>query len=180
MIQTIHIGHLLRETVASPYRNLVTRPTGAAIRNRIQEAMAGSDCLTALLDFSGIELLDFSCADEVVAKLLLDDAERGRPVRGPAGTARGPARGDRARAHPPPAGRGRADARATSTPSPRLLGWVTRRCPRGVRLRLRPRRGSRAGELAARARLAGARAAEAALATLALPPPGPRRRTTGT
>lgn len=77
MIQTIHIGRLLRETVASPYRNLVTRPTGAAIRNRICEALAGSDCLTALLDFSGVELLDFSCADEVVAKLLLDDAERG-------------------------------------------------------------------------------------------------------
>jgi hypothetical protein len=77
MIQTIHIGHLLRETVASPYRNLVTRPTGAAIRNRIQETLAGSDCLTALLDFSGIELLDFSCADEVVAKLLLAGEERG-------------------------------------------------------------------------------------------------------
>jgi hypothetical protein len=77
MIQTIHIGHLLRETVASPYRNLVTRPTGAAIRNRIQETMAGSDCLTALLDFSGIELLDFSCADEVVAKLLMAGGEGG-------------------------------------------------------------------------------------------------------
>jgi hypothetical protein len=74
MIQTIHIGHLLRETVASPYRNLVTRPTGAAIRNRIQETMAGSDCLTALLDFSDIELLDFSCAEEIVAKLLLAQA----------------------------------------------------------------------------------------------------------
>ena len=80
MIQTIHIGRLLRETVASPYRNLVTRPTGAAIRNRIQEALVNSDCLTALLDFSGVELLDFSCADEVVAKLLLDDEERGGPV----------------------------------------------------------------------------------------------------
>lgn len=77
MIQTIYLGRLLRETVASPYRNLVTRPTGAAIRGRIQETRAGSDCLTALLDFSGIELLDFSCADEVVAKLLLDDQERG-------------------------------------------------------------------------------------------------------
>ena len=71
MIQTIRIGHLLRETVASPYRNLVTRPTGAAIRNRIQAALAHSDCHTALLDFSDIELLDLSCADEVVAKLLL-------------------------------------------------------------------------------------------------------------
>ena len=77
MIQTIHIGRLLRETVASPYRNLVTRPTGAAIRGRIQEALAQSDCALALLDFSGIELLDLSCADEVVAKLLLADAERG-------------------------------------------------------------------------------------------------------
>ena len=80
MIQTIHIGHLLRETVASPYRNLVTRPTGAAIRTRIQQALADSDCLTALLDFSGIELLDFSCADEVVAKLLLSDAEHDGPA----------------------------------------------------------------------------------------------------
>ena len=76
MIQTIHIGHLLREAVASPYRNLVTRPTGAAVRTRIRETLAASDCLTALLDFSGVELLDFSCADEIVAKLLLDDGER--------------------------------------------------------------------------------------------------------
>jgi hypothetical protein len=77
MIQTIHIGRLLRESVAGPYRNLVTRPTGAAIRGRIQETLAESDCLTTLLDFSGIELLDFSCADEVVAKLLLADDHRG-------------------------------------------------------------------------------------------------------
>jgi hypothetical protein len=77
VIQTIHIGRLLREAVAGPYRNLVTRPTGAAIRSRIQETLAESDCLTTLLDFSGIELLDFSCADEVVAKLLLSDDGRG-------------------------------------------------------------------------------------------------------
>jgi hypothetical protein len=71
MIQTIRIGHLLREAVAAPYRNLVTRSTGAAVRIRIEEALAGSNCMTALLDFSGIELVDLSCADEVVAKLLL-------------------------------------------------------------------------------------------------------------
>ena len=34
MIETIRIGHLLRETATSPYRHLVTRPTGAAVRNR--------------------------------------------------------------------------------------------------------------------------------------------------
>lgn len=71
MIQTIRIGHLLREAVAAPYRNLVTRTTGAAVRTRIEETLARSNCLTALLDFSEIELVDLSCADEVVAKLLL-------------------------------------------------------------------------------------------------------------
>ena len=71
MIQTIRVGHLLREAGAAPYRNQVTRPTGAAVRTRIEEALAGSDCLTAMLDFSEIELVDLSCADEVVAKLLM-------------------------------------------------------------------------------------------------------------
>ena len=78
MIETIQIGHLLRETAASPYRNLVTRPTGAAVRNRIEDTLAHSDCLTALLDFSDVELLDFSCAEEIVAKLLLAQAS-GQP-----------------------------------------------------------------------------------------------------
>ncbi|HET6798779.1 MAG TPA: hypothetical protein VFH40_16605 [Gemmatimonadales bacterium] len=71
MIQTIQVGSLLREAVAAPYRNLVTRTTGAAVRVRIERALAGSNCMTALLDFSDIELVDLSCADEVVAKLLL-------------------------------------------------------------------------------------------------------------
>ena len=71
MIHTIRIGVLLREAVAAPYRNLVTRPTGAAVRTRIEATLADSNCLTALLDFSDIELVDLSCADEVVAKLLL-------------------------------------------------------------------------------------------------------------
>jgi hypothetical protein len=72
VIQTIRIGQLLREAVTAPYRNLVTRPTGAAVRSRIEETLARSNCRTALLDFSEIELVDLSCADEVVAKLLLD------------------------------------------------------------------------------------------------------------
>jgi hypothetical protein len=71
MIQTIRLDHLLREAVATPYRNLVTRPTGAAVRGRIEAALASSPCLTAMLDFSEVGLLDFSCADEIVAKLLL-------------------------------------------------------------------------------------------------------------
>ena len=72
MIQTIHMGHVLQEEIRTPYCDLVTRPTGAAVRHRIRAAMAQAKCRTALLDFSSIGLLDFSCADEVVAKLLRD------------------------------------------------------------------------------------------------------------
>jgi hypothetical protein len=71
VIYTIRMGLLLREAVSAPYRNLVTRPTGAAVRTRIEATLANTQCLTALLDFSDIELVDLSCADEVVAKLLL-------------------------------------------------------------------------------------------------------------
>jgi anti-anti-sigma regulatory factor len=74
MILTISLRHVLREAVATPYRNLVTRATGAAVRGRIEAELAGSDCRTALLDFSEVDLLDFSCADEIVAKLLLTAA----------------------------------------------------------------------------------------------------------
>jgi hypothetical protein len=77
MIQTIRLHLLLREAVATPYRNLVTRPTGAAVRSRIEAALARTGGGVALLDFSEVDLLDLSCADEIVAKLLL--AAEGRP-----------------------------------------------------------------------------------------------------
>jgi hypothetical protein len=70
MIHTIKLDRILQGAVATPYRDLVTRPTGAAVRGRVEDAMAEAHCLTALLDFSAVGLLDFSCADEVVAKLL--------------------------------------------------------------------------------------------------------------
>lgn len=72
MIQTIHLDAVLRETVTTPFGDLVTRPTGAAVRVRIQQAIrAASDCALTCLDFTAVRLIDFSCADEVVAKLLL-------------------------------------------------------------------------------------------------------------
>jgi hypothetical protein len=71
MIETIAVARVLREAVQTPYRNLVTRPTGAAVRGRIESTLADTgDWETALLDFSEVELLDLSCADEVVAKLV--------------------------------------------------------------------------------------------------------------
>lgn len=71
MIQTIRLDRVLREAVATPYRNLVTRPTGALVRRCIEATLADTGCRTVLLDFSAVELLDLSCADEIVAKLLL-------------------------------------------------------------------------------------------------------------
>jgi len=71
VIQTIHLDRILREAVTSPYGDLVTRPTGAAVRGHIQQAMASGAWALTRLDFSAVRLIDFSCADEVVAKLLL-------------------------------------------------------------------------------------------------------------
>ncbi|HEU5048695.1 MAG TPA: hypothetical protein VFU00_00130 [Gemmatimonadales bacterium] len=75
MIETFRLHQLLRETVSAPYRCLVTRPTGAAIRTRIEDRLAVSACITALLDFAEVEIIDFSCADEVVAKLVLGQGD---------------------------------------------------------------------------------------------------------
>jgi hypothetical protein len=68
----IDVGTVLRGTVCDLYSNLVTRPTGAAVRTAIERQVTeiGSPVVTTI-DFSQVNLLDFSCADEIVAKLLL-------------------------------------------------------------------------------------------------------------
>ncbi len=69
MTTTIHLDELLQAVVTIPSRNLVTRSTGMAVRERVLHYLrdhAGS----ARLDFSRVGVMDFSCADEVVAKLL--------------------------------------------------------------------------------------------------------------
>jgi hypothetical protein len=76
VIETIAVARMLREAVTTPYLNLVTRPTGAAVRGRIESVLATSEWKTALLDFSDVVLLDLSCADEVVAKLVRMAQER--------------------------------------------------------------------------------------------------------
>ncbi len=67
----IDVGNLLHRTVASLYSHLVTRPTGRAVRMAIETQLAelGERSLS-LIDLSEVSVLDFSCADEVVAKLL--------------------------------------------------------------------------------------------------------------
>jgi hypothetical protein len=68
----IDLSSVLRGTVCALYSNLVTRPTGAAVRTEIERAIAeiGGRTVT-VIDFSEVTLLDFSCADEIVAKLML-------------------------------------------------------------------------------------------------------------
>jgi hypothetical protein len=72
MINHIDVSSVLRRTVCDLYSNLVTRSTGAAVRTEIENLLADlRDPTLTIIDFTHVNLLDFSCADEVVAKLLL-------------------------------------------------------------------------------------------------------------
>lgn len=81
----IDVSSVLRQTVACDlYSNLVTRATGAAVRGQIERLLGDygdtHERALTVIDFSHVSMIDFSCADEVVAKLLLryeaDDAPR--------------------------------------------------------------------------------------------------------
>jgi hypothetical protein len=72
MTNHIDLGTVLRQTLsANLYSNLVTRPTGAAVRTQIESLLASSQRSLTVIDFSHVSMIDFSCADEVIAKLLL-------------------------------------------------------------------------------------------------------------
>lgn len=72
MTNHIDLSGVLKTSVCDLYSNLVTRPTGAAVRIEIERRLDTiGDRALAILDFSHVGLLDFSCADEIVAKLLL-------------------------------------------------------------------------------------------------------------
>ncbi|HET7322663.1 MAG TPA: hypothetical protein VFI96_09230 [Longimicrobiaceae bacterium] len=80
----IDLTRLHRRTVSSFYSNLVTRPTGRAVRMGLESQLAELEgsrgvCLS-VLDFSQVQVLDYSCADEIVAKLLLRYAGDDRPA----------------------------------------------------------------------------------------------------
>ncbi|HET7229269.1 MAG TPA: hypothetical protein VFJ16_04670 [Longimicrobium sp.] len=76
---------LPRRSVTSLFSNLVTRPTGRAIRSGVEsqlaemEGAAHDGCLS-ILDFTQVRVLDYSCADEIVAKLLLRFSGDERPA----------------------------------------------------------------------------------------------------
>jgi anti-anti-sigma regulatory factor len=78
---SIDVGHLVRRNVASLYSSLVTRPTGKAVRLAIENVVAEEVGRVSLsiIDLSQVTVIDFSCADEVVAKLLLRYLKKERP-----------------------------------------------------------------------------------------------------
>jgi len=81
MMNHIDISSVLRQTLACDlYSNLVTRPTGAAVRGQIELLLAAAaERGLTVIDFSQVSMIDFSCADEVVAKLLIRYADESRP-----------------------------------------------------------------------------------------------------
>ena len=82
----IDLGTVLRQTLAANlYSNLVTRPTGRAVRTQIELLLKDADRTLTVIDFSHVQMIDFSCADEVIAKLMLsreDERETYFVVRG--------------------------------------------------------------------------------------------------
>lgn len=79
----IDVRDLARRQVASLYSHLVTRPTGHAVRlaieSQLEEHPATEEPLLSLVDMSQVTVLDFSCADEVVAKLVARFLRPDRP-----------------------------------------------------------------------------------------------------
>lgn len=68
----IDVRSALQASLPGGYSDLVTRQTGAVVRHVIERQLAGlADGTVAFLDFTHVGVLDRSCADEFVAKLML-------------------------------------------------------------------------------------------------------------
>jgi len=61
----------IKDELGNGSKDLVTRPSGQAIRERIEKDIEKEpDGAVVALDFSKIGVIDYSCADEIVAKLI--------------------------------------------------------------------------------------------------------------
>ncbi len=68
---TYDLYTFLKEELGNGSKDLVTRPSGQAIRERIEKDMAKEpEGAVIALDFSKIGIIDYSCADEIVTKLV--------------------------------------------------------------------------------------------------------------
>jgi len=81
-VNAIDLRDMLHTTVAEGYGDLVTRRTGAAVRGGIELAMADTGEAPTIIDFTAVRLLDLSCADEIIAKLVLQYGVRRFIIRG--------------------------------------------------------------------------------------------------
>ena len=70
-MRAINLRDILQRTVSDLYGDLVTRRTGVAVRGGIEQELEDSQEETAVIDFGAVRCLDFSCADEIVAKLVM-------------------------------------------------------------------------------------------------------------
>jgi hypothetical protein len=77
----VDMSAMVRRSIATLYSHLVTRPTGQALRLGIETQITelGALCLT-VLDFTEVAVLDYSCADEIVAKLIQRYQREDRPA----------------------------------------------------------------------------------------------------
>lgn len=70
-MQTYNLYKLLKEELKNGSSDLVTRQSGQVIRNRIERDIEKEkDGEVITLDFSKIGIIDYSCADEIIAKLI--------------------------------------------------------------------------------------------------------------
>jgi hypothetical protein len=70
VIQHIDVHAVLQQSVPGFFADLVTRPTGRAVRKEIERTIAGATPTVTRMDFAGVGCIDYSCADEIIAKLL--------------------------------------------------------------------------------------------------------------
>ncbi len=70
-MQKYDLHKLLKEELKNGSSDLVTRPSGQVIRDRIERDIGNEeDGAVIAIDFSKIGVIDYSCADEIVAKLV--------------------------------------------------------------------------------------------------------------
>lgn len=71
MIQIYNLYKLLKQELKNGSSDLVTRPSGQVVRERIErDIVKEKDGEVIALDFSKVGIIDYSCADEIVAKLV--------------------------------------------------------------------------------------------------------------
>jgi hypothetical protein len=82
VIGEIDVRTVLSHSVCEFHNDLVTRPTGRAVRDGIEAHLQEHpDITVVVLDFSSVRVLDFSCADEIIAQLLLRSRRAGAAGR---------------------------------------------------------------------------------------------------